>query len=59
MTLRTRILLSLAPLGLLITGLGVGGFLLYVDLSGPRANERGVSIDGGPTGATATYRTAF
>jgi signal transduction histidine kinase len=34
MTLRTRILLSLAPLGLLLVGLGVAGFLLLERMGG-------------------------
>src|SRR5262249_36511936 len=34
MTLRTRILLSLAPLGLLLAGLGVAGFLLLERMGG-------------------------
>jgi signal transduction histidine kinase len=34
MTLRTRILLSLAPLGLLLVGLGVAGFLLLDRMGG-------------------------
>src|SRR5262245_23770438 len=34
MTLRTRILLSLAPLGLLLIGLGVAGFLLLNRMGG-------------------------
>jgi PAS domain S-box-containing protein len=34
MTLRTRILLSLAPLGLLLAGLGVAGFLLLEHMGG-------------------------
>src|SRR5436305_2189452 len=34
MTLRTRILLSLAPLGLLLAGLGVAGFLLLDRMGG-------------------------
>jgi two-component system, NtrC family, sensor histidine kinase KinB len=34
MTLRTRILLSLAPLGLLLVGLGVGGFVLLDRMGG-------------------------
>lgn len=55
---------GLSPASAFFAGLGtaaagVGGFLLYVDLSGPGANESGVSVDAGPTGATATYRTAF
>src|SRR5689334_9809499 len=34
MTLRTRILLSLAPLGVLLAGLGVPGFLLLERIGG-------------------------
>src|SRR5438874_568264 len=34
MTLRTRTVLSLAPLGLLLAGLGVGGFLLRERMGG-------------------------
>lgn len=34
MTLRTRILLALAPLGLLLVGLGVAGFLLLEQMGG-------------------------
>src|SRR5262249_50164747 len=34
MTLRTRILLALAPLGLLLTGLGIAGFLLLNHMAG-------------------------
>jgi tetratricopeptide (TPR) repeat protein len=55
---------GIAPVSAFFAGLGtaaagVGGVMLYLDLSASGAIDRGVSVDAGPSGASASYRTTF